>query len=338
MRPAKPWFRATEDRWYATVHGKKVSLGVKGKANRKSANAAWHRLCLEPPPPIAPVEVAKPLTVKRMVDDYLVHAKEKVKANSLAVLRGRLLPFGKAFGKTDPNAITVKQVETYMATKPWAASSRNGFVAALKACFHWATETGVIPVNPIAKLEKPAGESRGAKALISLKDHQALLAKASKPLKALLQLLWETGARPSELASLRIGDVDFAQRIAIIKDHKNAHQGKPRTLFLTDKAVGLLLEASGERETGFILRTIHGNRWAKNAISTAVNRVSRQAGAKATAYGYRHSYATRALSNGIPDATVAGLLGHSGTTMLHRHYSHLTANARHMLEAAAKVG
>jgi integrase len=45
----------------------------------------------------------------------------------------------------------------------------------------------------------------------------------------------------------------------------------------------------------------------------------------ATAYGFRHSFATDALSNGVPEAHVAALLGHSSTTMLHRHYSHVGA-------------
>src|SRR5687767_5806616 len=37
-RRAKPWFRSGENVWYATVNGRKVSLGVRGKANEA---AAW---------------------------------------------------------------------------------------------------------------------------------------------------------------------------------------------------------------------------------------------------------------------------------------------------------
>lgn len=44
------WYRASADAWYATVNGKKKSLGVKGKANRKQARAAWLRLMTEPEP------------------------------------------------------------------------------------------------------------------------------------------------------------------------------------------------------------------------------------------------------------------------------------------------
>jgi len=337
MRPAKPWYRASQDRWYVTLHGKKVSLGVTGQGNKKAALSAWHRLSLEPPPAPKPVIVPAPLTVAKMVDDYLAEATGRVKPSTLAVLKGRLASFKKAFGKADPNAITVKQVETFMAGKTWKPSSKNGFVAALKACWKWAAASVVIPTNPLAKLVKPAGESRGAKALITLAAHRRLTAKASKPLKALLTLLWETGARPSELASLKIGDVDYGQRLAVITDHKTAHHGKPRILFLTDTALAVLREGSEGREAGYILRTVQGNRWAKNAICTAVRKLALKVEVSATAYGYRHTFATDALSKGVPDTHVAALLGHSGTAMLHRHYSHLTANSRAMREAAARI-
>ena len=49
------------------------------------------------------------------------------------------------------------------------------------------------------------------------------------------------------------------------------------------------------------------------------------------------AYATDALSKGVPDATVAALLGHSGTAMLHKHYSHLTSRIAVLKDALAKV-
>ncbi len=57
----------------------------------------------------------------------------------------------------------------------------------------------------------------------------------------------------------------------------------------------------------------------------------------AAAYGSRHTYATSALAKGVPGATVAALLGHSSTAVLHRHYSHLTSQANVLRNAAALV-
>jgi integrase len=55
------------------------------------------------------------------------------------------------------------------------------------------------------------------------------------------------------------------------------------------------------------------------------------------AYGLRHTFATDAMANGVPDAQVAELLGHSGTAMLHKHYAHLTARAKALREALGRV-
>jgi integrase len=52
---------------------------------------------------------------------------------------------------------------------------------------------------------------------------------------------------------------------------------------------------------------------------------------------YRHTFATDALANGVPDAQVAALLGHSGTAMLHKHYAHLGARAKALRDALDKV-
>ena len=294
MRSAKPWYRESEDRWYITLHGKKRSLGVKGKKNKKQAHEAWHRLSLEPEVIKPILEPIKPLTVGKLISDYLKEAGERLKANSFAILQGRLRPFSKAMGKVSPEALSVKLVEGYMKGKAWSMSTKNGFVAALKASFNWAVEEGILKANPIAKLEKPSCESRGAKAIIPLEVHLKLLQRASKPLKNLLELLWETGARPSELASLKIGEVDYEQSIAIIREHKTEHHGKKRILFFTDKALTILKEASGERDSGLILRTLQANAWHKNAICEALRQLCLKVGVKATAYGYRHSYATRA--------------------------------------------
>jgi integrase len=54
-------------------------------------------------------------------------------------------------------------------------------------------------------------------------------------------------------------------------------------------------------------------------------------------YGYRHGFATDALAQGVPDAQVAALLGHSGTAMLHRHYAHRGAKAKVLREALGRV-
>jgi len=89
---------------------------------------------------------------------------------------------------------------------------------------------------------------------------------------------------------------------------------------------------------GLLFRTRVGNAWTPNGIVKRLLVISERAGFRVVAYGLgRHSFATAALVNGVPDAMVAGLLGHTGTGMLSRHYSHVTANARAMRDAAERA-
>ncbi|WP_439627419.1 tyrosine-type recombinase/integrase [Gemmata sp.] len=81
-----------------------------------------------------------------------------------------------------------------------------------------------------------------------------------------------------------------------------------------------------------------GQRLTPRAVAAKMSRLCRRAKARPVSlYGYRHTFATVALTRGLPDAQVAALLGHSDTTMLHKHYSHLTSQSRALIDALGKV-
>ena len=108
-------------------------------------------------------------------------------------------------------------------------------------------------------------------------------------------------------------------------------------IYLSDEALAILREQQGEHPQGYLFRRPTGGRWTTHSITQKLARVRRLAGVKITAYCLRHSFATDALANGVPDAQVAALLGHSGTATLHRHYSHLTARSQALRDALGRV-
>jgi integrase len=87
-----------------------------------------------------------------------------------------------------------------------------------------------------------------------------------------------------------------------------------------------------------LLRNRLGLPYSKNAIVHMMASLRKKAGlARVTAYGYCHAFATDALANGVPDAQIAELLGHSGTVMLHRPDAHLNARAKALRSALAQI-
>jgi integrase len=261
-----------------------------------------------------------------------------VKAESYRGYAKFLNPFAEAFSDTPPDHLTPEAVERWSKGRGWSQSYRCGFIGTVVSLFRWAVDTVKIDKNPVRGIKKPKKQSRGRKAVISAADHATLVEHAEGDWKDFLQLLWLTGSRPGEIAGLEAGQVDLTNKVVILSEHKTAEQtGEDRLIVLSDDAVAILRRLIAGRPTGLLFPGEKGQRLSANNVSCRMRRLCERAGVKAFCYAYRHTYATDALSEGVPDAQVAALLGHSGTVMLHKHYSHLTSQAKVLREAAGRV-
>jgi len=236
-----PWFRASKGTWYVTVEGKSVSLSVKGEGNRKEAVKAWHRLLAEEPKPKAKEEPKAEATVKEVVDAFLSVKEAVVKATTHYVYGCLLQKVTNAYGKVKAIDLKASDVLRWVYSLNVSASTRSDIAGVLASAFKWAEGEGLIPTNPLKAVKRPAGESRGAKAVVTEEAHAKLCEAANTELRLLLTLLHETGARPSELSRLTAQDVDCANSVAILTDHKTAHTtGRPRIIVLTALAITIL--------------------------------------------------------------------------------------------------
>jgi len=122
-----------------------------------------------------------------------------------------------------------------------------------------------------------------------------------------------------------------------LSEHKTAHKGKSRFLILTGNALAIVKGRAEAVGTGLIFAGRDGKLSAQ-AIGSRMRTLCGRAGIRRlTVYGYRLGYATEALKKEIPDSHVAALLGHGSTTMLLRHYSHLTSQAQVLRQAVMRV-
>jgi len=306
-RAAKPWFRISADAWYATLNGRNVSLGVSGKQNKREAVKAWHKLLSEGRQPKP--EPKASTTVRGVIEGFLSDAQERVSPECFRQYRKHLYRFAKKYGTRLAESLTVAEAEAYSRKPEWPLSYRNGVLGSLLSAFRWAERSGMLSRNPLIGIRKPPKASRGAKAIISADEHAQLVASADPMFAAFLKLLWLTGARPSEIAGLRMEDVDFVQGVAILNEHKCSHLGKSRVLFLSADALAIIKSIGRESELLFVGQD--GERLTAQAIGCRLRRLCKRAKVRhCIAYGYRHSYASDALARGVPDTIVRGLLGH----------------------------
>lgn len=253
-----------------------------------------------------------------------------------------------------------------------AITTINSYVGNVKACFKWATSHQLIPVEVHQGLTTLTGLRRGRgvgkdpvqRLPAPLGDVEKTIPFLPRPLQAVVRILLLTGARPSEVLSLKRGDVDTkgAVWVAIIRHHKTSYQGKQRRLFFGPRAqVALrpyLLRPDGEylfqprdaidarfekdRKADDYVgrrpdqkpnrrkseRTLNDH-YSYTGLNVAVDRVCAKQGiAKWTPYQLRHLAATT-IEATADLQTAAAILGHSGLdiTQVYVHRDNKTAAA-----------
>jgi integrase/recombinase XerC len=229
--------------------------------------------------------------------------------------------------------------------RSWLAAGANAGAArttlarrtsAVKAFTAWAVRRGLLSVDPAARLQQPKAR-RTLPAV--LRQDQALAAMAAAesgsrqgdPLglrdRLIVELLYATGIRVSELCGLDIDDVDTGCRLLRVlgkgDKQRTAPFGEPAaealTAWLADGRPALATAESGPA----LLLGARGRRLDVRQARTVVHQtVAAVDGAPDIGpHGLRHSAATHLLEGGADLRIVQELLGHSSlaTTQLYTH-------------------
>jgi integrase/recombinase XerC len=226
--------------------------------------------------------------------------------------------------------------------------------AAARAFFDWAVETGLLAHDPSVRLVAP---KRGrtlprvatAEAMSGVLDGAAERAAEGDPValrdRAVLELLYGSAVRVSELCGLDVGDLDRTRRTARVLG-KGAKErvvpfGVPAATALADylsagRPVLLARRAgSGARGTSdAVFLGARGGRLSPRSVYDVVSRTVADAvgGSAVGPHALRHSAATHLLDGGADLRSVQEMLGHAslGTTQIYTHVSseRLTATYR----------
>lgn len=135
-----------------------------------------------------------------------------------------------------------------------------------------------------------------------------------------------TGNRQRTVSYLKIGDVDFASNIIVLKNNKNS---KVNTCPLTDNLKKVLKEyllyRGGEPED-YLFCSIYGDRLTENGIKIAIREYNKSRGVEKTStHLFRHTFATNWAKSGGSASELKTILGHSTITMSDK-YIHLYGN------------
>ena len=145
--------------------------------------------------------------------------------------------------------------------------------------------------------------------------------------RAMLELLYATGLRVSELINLKQSQVNFNQGVLRIVGKGDRERliplGEESQRWLRDFINGPRMEILLERQTDYLFPTRRGDRMTRQAFWHIIKRYAEKAGVrqKMSPHSLRHAFATHLLNHGADLRVVQMLLGHSdlSTTQIYTH-------------------
>jgi integrase len=345
----KVWYRTSKNAWYATIleggRQKQVRL-LQAPNDFHGRKLAENQLVKElSARDYAPAKLAeKPslrtwLTVGHVLRGFLRHSHEEHAKETADWHRYILQPFLDTWGLVRLTQLRKKHVQAWIKAKTYNPTSAAKAIGVLKRAFNWAVEEEHIPRNPIAHVRKPRPLTRD-RTLTATERELILSSIRDLSFRRFVSALTLTGARPGEVARVTAADVDLRQGIWKLEKHKTSKKtGKPRIIFLSPEAVELTKELLALRPEGPLFLNSREQPWTRNAVRIRFRNLrDKYPELKGiVAYTYRSSFATDALESGVPDASVAALLGHTNTSTLHRFYARLSHRVGHLKDAAAKA-
>lgn len=221
--------------------------------------------------------------------------------------------------------------------KTISSATVNRYLATLSSLFNFAMNMGHVDRHPIkgGQVSK-LGEANGRRRILTEEEEDRLIAEAERstwaPMALFLRLALTTGARKSELRSLRWTDVDLMRRVAVLRSSKN---GESRTLPLVISVRDALAEAKKVQPLSSDLVFFDPKDPAKpKNVDTIWKHVRARAGLEAdredsldrvVLHSTRHTAATKLIAGGANVIQAAAVTGHKTVGMLKR-YAHLKSD------------
>ena len=205
-------------------------------------------------------------------------------------------------------------------------------LSSFRRFFRYLLRENEIKEDPTAQIAMPK-IGRSLPKSLTEEEVEALLAApaVNDPLgnrdRCMLEVLYATGLRVSELVNLRAGQVNLNQGVIRILGKGNRERliplGEEAVRWLGEFSRGPRAEILLERQTDYLFPTRRGDRMTRQAFWHIIKRYARKASVskELSPHTLRHAFATHLLNHGADLRVVQMLLGHSdlSTTQIYTH-------------------
>lgn len=269
----------------------------------------------------------------RALNDPLVDAfcdalwlEDGLSKNTISSYRADLQQLSSFLKDKNLSKAKEENLFAFLASKKGRASSAARRVSTLKRFYQYCVRERRMEADPTLKLEPPRRVPRFPKTL-SEADVEALLAApdTQTPLglrdRAMLELLYATGLRVSELVGLKTFQASLESGVVRVMGKGS----KERLVPLGEEAVHWISKYLEERESDSdaLFITSRGGGMTRQAFWHLIRRYGRRAipGKKLSPHVLRHAFATHLINHGADLRVVQLLLGHAdiSTTQIYTH-------------------
>jgi len=276
--------------------------------------------------------------MRRHLDDFLQHLRNEknVSPHTERSYRSDLEQFTGFLGDRDPAGITHQDLRQFLAhliSRKIRKSSLARKLSAIRTFFKFLHREGLVTSDPARLIATPKQDKR-LPAVLTVDDTLRLLNapgdEEHDPLRdrAVLETLYSTGIRASELVGIDHQDINRQDRLIRIRGKgrkerivpigQTALEAIDRYCSAKQAAAGasaVFTNPSGKRLTVRSVQRILGNYRKKLGLST-----------KASPHTMRHSFATHLLESGADLRAIQELLGHASLSTTQR-YTHLNLDS-----------
>lgn len=257
---------------------------------------------------------------------------------------------GAAFPTSDKQSVTdlictansefIRGFLTHLGAQQYSAATMARKIATLRSFYKWGERRGYTAANPMTSIRTPRQPKRLPKAIPIEQVEQLLAAPGdgdvlSRRDRAMLETLYSTGIRVSELVGLMVDDLDVTgealrirgkgkkERIVPLGSHAVGAIQRYLEMLKTDPKLAFAVKSNSGGTPLFVNK--HGGRLSSRSVRRKLDKYLRMAGLdpSISPHTLRHSFATHLLDNGADLRSVQELLGHQSlsTTQVYTHLS-----------------
>ena len=270
---------------------------------------------------------------------YLHNVKKMSLNTELSYRRdlNKVVAYMERQGIINPSDITATNLNSYilyLEKNNFSAATISRNIACIKTFYHYLYKEGKVKEDVSDSLKAPKVEKKIPE-IMTTEEVVRLLEqpKGNTPKdirdKAMLELLYATGIRVSELISLKKSDVNLQMSYIICHDASKervipfGHKAKEALKKYLDEARNTMLE---DKDLDILFVNCSGQPMSRQGFWKLIKYYAKKAGIEAdiTPHTLRHSFAAHLVENGADLRSVQEMLGHSdiSTTQVYANMSH----------------